>query len=253
MIDHKPSPRALLLAAIQCDMAYIAPTWGPVRNAQIRVSMIDGIQFLAVAGTKNKGDVLNDLSITWVKRTRLGRVRNGFADAWDPIRDENPMTYGLTRDLPVFMTGHSLGAVLAQYQAKELLHKGYDVLGGVDFGSPTGWHPERGKPCDIPWMHIKNGWDVVAGRPNVLYSGVTPGEWWQVKDGELIPGMRHPARSWCHPFRGTDNHKLFGPYGYIATLGRMAEKAGEVEDWHDLPEAREWASAVVAWKLRRKT
>jgi len=245
--------------AIRCDLAYMEPTW-MARDAQVFVEVVNGVQHLAVAGTNSLTDAFRDALLTWVERDSLGYVRNGFADSWDALRDALPIDLNLAPELPVRLRAHSLGAPIAQYMVPVLQARGFRVLDGEDFGSPTGWKAPITTWPRIPWTHWKNGYDPVAMRPwrNLLpwrpSKGCCPGEWKQIHKGAVRPKVFSPAASLVHLLQMNDNHRLNDPRGYIQNFGaacdREAAARGIVFSWRDLPEARRWAAAVVAFEDR---
>lgn len=234
--------------AIRCDMAYMEPTL-MFRGAQARVTIEDGVQYFAGAGTNDRGDVLNDLAITWRHRDGLGKVRNGFADAFDPLRDllveGGVEALGLNPELPTVVVCHSLGVPVLQFLVPRLVAKGMKIVYGEGFGSPTGWKRPAWAFPTIPWTNYKNAFDVVAGRPWLLFPGTAGENWLQIDAPTIRPGMRHPAAKTWPLSRPADNHRLRGKFGYIQQLGNCVGF-----DWRSEPWAREWAVAVVAYEDR---
>lgn len=205
---------AALEAAKRCLLAYDSPTWKE-KGCQLYSETVDGVQHIAFAGTKNIKDILNDLSATPVSRQGLGDLFNGFADAWEPWRDygQEVLTGG-----PVILEGHSLGGMLAQITASYLHRHGVPVLEVQTFGCPRGWghigaalYEER----NIPTLNWKNGHDAVFGRPL-----------WGVGVGQVAACDGEPVeprwKSYLHPIRRWENHRLEGRYGYLKALGGTA-------------------------------
>lgn len=245
-----PDALRAMRAAIRCDMAYMEPTFGPTRDAQGYLEVVDGMQHFAIAGTNSPGDVLRDISLIWRMRAALGMVRKGFADAWDPFRDAGIDGLGLTRTMPLILEGHSLGAVIAQYLSKWIASR-MQLAGFETFGCPTGWQYKDAMPRGIDGMNWKNRFDIVAGRPWLIKAGYAPGTWVQIDDGEIKPELYHPSNSSLHPFTAAENHKLQGENGYVYQLGKLAEAQGRTRSWREEPEVVRWFEAVEEWKRRK--
>lgn len=206
-----PDRARALASAKRCLLAYDHPTWRE-KDCQAYTTVIDGVQHIAFAGTNSIKDVLNDLAASPVKRHGLGDLFNGFADAWEPWRD-----YGqdMLKGLPVILEGHSLGGMLAQITASYLHRHKVPVLQVQTFGCPRGWghigaalYEERG----IPTLNWKNGHDAVFGRP---FWGVGVGSVADCRGGSVESRWK----SYFHPIRRWQNHRLEGEHGYLAALG----------------------------------
>lgn len=248
-------PLRALRAAMRCDLAYMEPTYGPNRDAQAYVEVIDGVQHFAIAGTNSLVDLWHDLNFGWAHRDALGTVRRGFANAWDPFRDAlneaGPEAFGLDRGLPVVVECHSLGVPIAQYLTGALRNQ-MPVLYVEGFGGPTGWRRPAAYPPLVPCMIWKNGFDIVAGRPWLLggRDGICPGTIIQFQNGSILSAVHHPSKFVLHPIVAGANHRLQGPQGYIHQLGRLAEAMKMTTDWRTLPEAARWFAAVSRWEER---
>lgn len=121
----------------------------------------------------------------------LGKVHSGFKKAYTSIRDEL-FEYLNNNSLPIFITGHSLGAALATLAAAELSeNKNFDSC--YTFGSPRTGDPDFINSIKFKKIYrIVNNCDVVTTVPIdfalIIYKHA--GSPYLINDnGELIEDM----------------------------------------------------------------
>ncbi len=212
-------PVRALATAWRCNRAYDAPTWTE-RRSQARLEVEDGVQNVSIPGTNDLNDVFRDVCLfPFVRRAQLGTIRKGFADAWDPCRDSLVQGLKLSKDLPVALSGHSLGANTAEAMIPVLLALGFKVLICETFGTPAAWG-KAGKAVieatGVPIIAWKNGADAIAGNPDLL--GYNVGIQAQLTGGRVLPVWSPPTDCLKDPAAGYLNHLLLGRGGYLAQL-----------------------------------
>lgn len=136
----------------------VANNWGfPVvkclndddTDTQGMICANDDVIILCFRGTKSLQDWKTDFTVTMQdfeiigaddKPVTLGEVHSGFLDAYQsvaPIIEKALLD--ITQDdsdRPIFVTGHSLGAALAQIAALSLHHQDFNIQAVYTFGSP---------------------------------------------------------------------------------------------------------------------
>lgn len=122
-------------------------------------------------------DIRTDIRILKLK-TIDGKVHAGFKLAFDDIKD------GIIAELrkhlgemPLYITGHSLGAALATVAAQELDKEFNDQIAACyTFGSPRVGDGRYEKAIKIPFYRIVNATDIVTLIPFLLGSFVHVGD-----------------------------------------------------------------------------
>jgi len=122
-------------------------------------------------------DVRTDLRVLKL-RTVDGRVHIGFKNAFDDIKDA--ITAELRKHLgkmPLYITGHSLGAALATVAVQEIEEEFNDqVAACYTFGSPRVGDGKYEKAIKVPFYRIVNTTDIVTLVPFFLGSFVHVGD-----------------------------------------------------------------------------
>jgi Lipase (class 3) len=105
-------------------------------------------------------------------QTKLGpvRVHGGFKAAFDVVEDEikADLAAHIPQDLGLYITGHSLGAAVAQIASAALERDNLAAL--YTFGAPRvgdGWFDQIVK---CPHYRIVNGWDFVTTLPTPMWT-----------------------------------------------------------------------------------
>jgi hypothetical protein len=127
----------------------------------------DGFAVLAFRGTLGKGDFLTNLDFPPVDWPGEGKVHKGFKrqfdDVWGDVKDR---LSGI--DVPVFYSGHSLGAALATLAAAtRFLEGGTPPAALYSFGSPRVGTTAfmHALPDDFLHCRVVNDRDVVPTVP----------------------------------------------------------------------------------------
>ena len=156
---------------------YDAFAWinNPDTDTQAFLAGKDGHLMLCFRGTSSGADALVDLRL--LKTDAFGgrgRVHSGFQKALNSVWDEvQAATDALGAGKKLFISGHSLGAALAQLAAHRLALGGYPVTGVYVYGSPRVGNRDFKATydellMDKTFLHINDGDIVTRVPPQVL-------------------------------------------------------------------------------------
>ena len=124
--------------------------------------------FLSFRGTEptSINDVKSDLRATTEVCESGGKIHSGFNDAFNCVAVEiqEKIEQEGAADLPLFISGHSLGGALATIAAKKLKHKG-GIAACYTFGSPRVGDAEWAESIKTPIYRIVNAADPVTMLP----------------------------------------------------------------------------------------
>ena len=127
----------------------------------------DGMRVLAFRGTEQKlADFKTDLKAELIKAPDANTeelIHKGFYEAFNSVRKEVDRDLGKDKDLPLYVTGHSLGGALA-IVATRFIAK--DSLGACyTFGSPRVGNLDMSLVFRTPIYRIVNSSDIVPRTP----------------------------------------------------------------------------------------
>ena len=150
------------------------------KGTQAFIAKNDQFAVLAFRGTQPTKweDVRTDLRAL-KQKTIEGKVHKGFKEAFDFVRDEivDVLQNSLGTDLPLYITGHSLGAALATVATQELEEKFDDLIAACyTFGSPRVGDGTYEKSIKAPFYRIVNTTDIVTLVPFFLGTFVHVGD-----------------------------------------------------------------------------
>ncbi|ODP97239.1 lipase [Salinivibrio sp. SS3] len=133
--DHVEEKR-LLEKQLQTLDAELVATFNANGSQAILIKTNDFI-VLSFRGTEplELKDIKSDAHATLTKCVTEGRVHSGFHDAYNSIEVEVIQALEQYRELPLFITGHSLGGALATIAAKRITHSGGNAA-CYTFGAP---------------------------------------------------------------------------------------------------------------------
>jgi triacylglycerol lipase len=150
------------------------------KGTQAFLAKNDEFAVLAFRGTQPTRweDVRTDLRAL-KQKTIEGKVHKGFKEAFDDVRDEifDIVDKSIGKDLPLYITGHSLGAALATVATQELEEKFDDLIAACyTFGSPRVGDGKYEKSIKAPFYRIVNTIDIVTLVPIFLGTFVHVGD-----------------------------------------------------------------------------
>lgn len=142
------------------------------RGTQAFLAKNDEFAVLAFRGTEPTRweDVRTDLRAL-KQKTIEGKVHRGFKEAFDEIRGEifDIVDKSIGKDLPLYVTGHSLGAALATVATQELEEEFHDLIAACyTFGSPRVGDGTYEKSIKAHVYRIVNTTDIVTLVPFFL-------------------------------------------------------------------------------------
>ena len=151
---------------------------------------------VAFRGTVSIGNALTDVETALIRHDIFpGLVHLGFARAAEAVYPTvRALLTALDRDLPIWVTGHSLGGAMATLVAHRLAHEGFPVRAVYTYGSP--------RPGD---RNFRDAYRL----PNYRF----------VNDNDLVPHL--PLR-WCY------RH-----VGLLKLLTRDGKLLEQESDWKD--------------------
>lgn len=135
------------------------------RNTQGFLARRQKFAVLAFRGTeKNLGDILTDLNIRFYKHEETGaRLARGFGDAYQHVAEEISRTME-TVDVPLYITGHSLGGALATIASMKLPSD--RIAACYTFGGPRVGNSEfEQKLYKVPVYRVVHAADIVPRVP----------------------------------------------------------------------------------------
>jgi hypothetical protein len=139
------------------------------KGTQAFLAKNDEFAVLSFRGTQTTKweDVRTDLRAI-KQKTIDGKVHKGFKEAFDDVSDEifAIVRKSIGKDLPLYITGHSLGAALATVATQELEDEFDDLIAACyTFGSPRVGDGKYEKSIKAPFYRIVDTIDIVTLVP----------------------------------------------------------------------------------------
>ena len=137
-------------------------------GTQAILASADNYLVLAFRGTEAMSvrDIKADARAKIKGCTSEGNIHTGFSDAYDnvAIDIQKALNQDDYKDMPLFITGHSLGGALATIAAKKLTHRA-GIASCYTFGSPRVGDEEWVSGMKTPLYRIVNAADCVTMLP----------------------------------------------------------------------------------------
>jgi hypothetical protein len=131
---------------------------------------------LAFRGTEvtKKRDVATDAMVLKISNIETKvRVHTGFNEAYESVSGEIEASLAKhLKDMPLYVTGHSLGAALATVAVRHLEKKTYfkdQIAACYTFGSPRVGNKALDKELRSPVYRVVNTTDIVTMVPSIGY------------------------------------------------------------------------------------
>ncbi len=133
-------------------------------NTQYFLAANDDFAVLVFRGTEvaERRDIVTDIKVARVAAGKTGKVHKGFKEALDSVwRELEARLSSLSDDLPIWFTGHSLGAALATLAAER-----FDRTRAVyTFGSPRVGDQAFRDHYPVKAYRFRNNNDIVTRVP----------------------------------------------------------------------------------------
>lgn len=134
---------------------------------------------LAFRGTeKNWRDIQTDILARRVK-TPKGKIHVGFQSAFESVEKEIKKSLALVKEIPLYITGHSLGGALATVATQNLewdARFADQIAACYTFGSPRVGNDEYDSSIKSMFYRIVNTTDIVTIVPLLLMGFVHVGD-----------------------------------------------------------------------------
>ncbi|MFV0422970.1 lipase family protein [Oleidesulfovibrio sp.] len=149
---------------------------------------------LAFRGTSSKKDLMTDMQATLVAAPGEGKVHKGFLQAFKAVETKLRQALAPYSDMPLYITGHSLGGALAIVATKYL---GSDSTGATyTFGAPRVADDAFYKSIKTPIYRVVNASDAVPRLPFGAGFNFT------LAAMRWIPVVGYRASEWLRRFQG---------------------------------------------------
>jgi hypothetical protein len=189
---------------------------------------------LAFRGTevKKKKDVLTDLRATQISAIE-GGVHKGFQSAYDSVKDEIEKSLAtLDKKLPLYITGHSLGAALATVATQNLdaESKFRDRIAACyTFGSPRVGNSKYDRNFKAPIYRMVNSTDIVTVIPLLAMGYIHIGDIRYIgrKEGDFRRQIPFFLRTFLFLVALV---RLFGPWVGDHAIDEYRRKLGLIAD-----------------------
>lgn len=174
-------------------------------------------------------DILTDIKCRFVK-TKMGHMHTGFHAAYEAVREDIRFEMDQIRTLPIYITGHSLGAALATIATWDLERD--NLAACYTFGSPRVGDKNLDFKIKSPVYRVVHAADIVTSVPLMTMKYQHVGDQMYVtQENTLIRSPAFPRQlgRWLMVLfkraRGLlDNHFILG---YCEALGLIAEKRND--------------------------
>jgi hypothetical protein len=144
------------------------------------------LAFRGTEVTKTK-DVITDLKASMISSVD-GRVHKGFVNAYQSVEPEILKSLSKVEGVPIYITGHSLGAALATLATQHLEQNNVyrqQIAACYTFGSPRVGNTEFDKDFKSPVYRVINTTDIVTVVPLLAMGYIHVGD---VRFLERAPG-----------------------------------------------------------------
>jgi predicted lipase len=176
--------------------------YSPETDTQGFLAHNDEFAVLAFRGTETskRTDIKIDIQASRVSVLE-GRVHSGFRIAYESVEDDVRNSILKLKDLPLYITGHSLGAALATVATQRLEHDARireRIAACYTFGSPRVGNSHYDIEFKSPIYRVVNTTDIVTVIPLLAMGYIHIGDvrYLGAGDGEFRRGIPFLSRSY---------------------------------------------------------
>ncbi len=232
--EDDPKIRELLIAKLAGGGFKLIQTFNSTEtDTQAFLAVNGDYAVLAFRGTEvsKRQDIRTDIEATKISVLE-GRVHVGFRNAYESVRQNIEESLAQLDEMPLYITGHSLGAALATVATQELEKNSLfrsRVAACYTFGSPRVGNSQYDRSFKAPIYRMVNTTDIVTVIPLLAMGYIHIGDvrFLGRKDGDLT--RRLPASRFLLFLAAL--FRLFGPWvgdhaiiEYRRKLEAVAEK-----------------------------
>jgi len=136
----------------------------------------NGIQYVSIQGTKYLRNIVLDMEFSEPQDSAIdARLHKGFDKTARELYQELETKKSLNHDMPVIITGHSLGGATGVILALYLAKSGYTIQKVITFGQPRITDANGARMFDrIPLLRVINNGDMIPFLPPDKEHGNTP-------------------------------------------------------------------------------
>ena len=239
--ENNPDARILFIAKLKSGGFELIRTFhSDETDTQAFLAKNNEFAVLAFRGTEvtKRQDIKTDIKASKVSVLQ-GHVHGGFIGAYKSVAEDIKKSLLELRGVPLYITGHSLGAALATVATQHLEHDHLYprlremIAACYTFGSPRVGNSHYDQEFRSPIYRIVNTTDIVTAIPFLAmgYMHIGDVRFLGVKDGEFQRGIPTLRRLY---FFLTTIFKFFGPIvgdhaivEYRRKLGNIAQKRND--------------------------
>lgn len=197
--ENNPEQRALFIAKLQSGGFRLIKTFNSKEtDTQAFLARCDEYAVLAFRGTEVKKiqDVKTDIAASKISVLQ-GYVHKGFMSAYKSVADDIKKNLLELQGIPLYITGHSLGAALATVATQNLEHdhlypRFRDMVAACyTFGSPRVGNSHYEQEFKSPIYRVVNTTDVVTTIPLLAmgYMHIGDVRYLGSREGEFVRGV----------------------------------------------------------------
>lgn len=187
---------------------------GDQNGTQCIIVRLSDSYALAFRGTEANSykDIKTDIQANKIPASSDGQIHKGFYEAYQTIK--HPLKSELRRlakieDLPLYITGHSLGGALAVIATKDL-HEEFKIAACYNFGAPKVANHKWIYGMSSPVYRIVNAVDAVTMLPPTV---LVEAACWGLR---FVPFVGRAAAHWIHSTYGEYMHA--GDMRYLTNI-----------------------------------
>ena len=170
--SQKPDEKGILVELKKQDSGFLSVKGFDKNSAQAMVVGHTGFVAIAFRGTNEIADWLDNLN-AFPEKTMFGEFHRGFyrsvEDLWEGPEGIMQQVKEVGKNLPLFITGHSLGGAMASIAAAKRIHEDKPFTSVYTFGQPRAMTRETSRIFNSEaggrYFRFQNNEDIVTRVP----------------------------------------------------------------------------------------